>query len=78
MLQFTLDTNTVEQVHEHKVLAVTLDEELKCQSHSDNICKQLARILFVHGQLKPYVSTDCRKMFFKAHMLAHTNCASTV
>ena len=26
----------------------------------------------------PDVSTDCRKMFFKAHILAHINYASTV
>ena len=34
--------------------------------------------LFLLGQLKPYVSIDCSKMFFKAHILAHMNYASTV
>ncbi|WP_419598339.1 reverse transcriptase domain-containing protein [Thiolapillus sp.] len=78
MLKLTLGTDIVEQVREHRVLGVTLDEELKWQSHIDNVCKQLARNLFLLGQLKPYVSTDCRKMFFKAHILAHINYASTV
>ena len=68
----------VEQVREHRVLGVTLDEELKWQSHIDNVCEQLARNLFLLGQLKSYVCTDCRKMFFKAHILAHINYASTV
>ena len=55
MLKLTLGTNIVEQVREHRVLGVTLNEEL-----------QLARNLFLLYQLKPCVSTDCRKMFFKA------------
>ena len=54
MLQLSLGTHTV--------------EDLKKQSHIDNVCKQLARNLFLLGQLKPYVSTHCRKMFFKAHI----------
>ena len=58
MFKLTLGTNIVKQVREHRVLRVTLDEELKWQSHIDNVCKQLARNLFLLGQLKPYVSTD--------------------
>ena len=46
MLKLTLGTDTVEQVREHRVLGVTVDEELKWQSHNDNVCKQLARNLF--------------------------------
>ena len=41
MLKLTLGTDIVEQIHEHRVLGVTLDEELKWQSHIDNVCKQL-------------------------------------
>ena len=59
MLKLTLSTNIVEQVREHRVLRVTLDEDLRWQSQIDNVCKQLIRNLFLLGQLKPYVSTDC-------------------
>ena len=41
MLKLTLCTNIVEQVREHRVLAVTFDEDLKRQSHVNNVCKQL-------------------------------------
>ena len=64
MLKLTLGAKLIEQVREHRVLGVTLDEELKWQSHIDSVCKRLARNLFLLGQLKPYVSTDSRKMFF--------------
>ena len=76
MLRLTLGAKFIEQVCEHRVFGVTLDEELKWQSHIDSVCKKFARNLFFLGQLKHYVSIDCRKMFFKAHLLAHTNYAS--
>ena len=58
----TLGINVVEQICERRVLGVTLDElheELKWQSHIDNVCKQLAQNSFLLGQLKQYVSIDC-------------------
>ena len=59
ILQLSLGTDIVEQVREQRVLGVTFDEELKWLSHIDNVCKQLARNIFLLGQLKPYVSIDC-------------------
>ena len=77
MLKLTLGTNIIEQVCEHRVLGVTLEEELKWQSYTDYVCEQFARNLFSHSQLKRYASMDCRKMFFKAHIPADVNYAST-
>ena len=73
MLRLTLGAKFIEQVREHRVFGVTLDEELKWQSHIDSVFKQVAWNLFLLGQLKHYLSADCRKMFFKAHLLAHIN-----
>ena len=41
MLNLTLGSDIVEQVREHEVLGVTLEEELTWQSQLDNVCKQL-------------------------------------
>ena len=49
ILNPTLGTNITEQVREHRVLGITIDEELKWQPHIDNICKQVARNLFFAG-----------------------------
>ena len=68
----------IKQVPEHRALGVTLDEELKWQSHIDSVCKKFARNLFLLGQLKHCISIDCRKMFFKVRLLAHINYASTL
>ena len=64
ILNLTLGTNIIEQVREHRVLGITIDEELKWQPHIDNICKQVARNLFLLGQVRKYVNIDCRKLFF--------------
>ena len=77
ILNPTLGTNITEHVREHRVLGITIDEELKWQRHIDNICKQVARNLFLLGQLRKYVDTDCRKLFFNAHLMAHINYASS-
>ena len=77
MLNLTLGTNIIEQVREHRVLGITIDEEIKWQPHIDNIRKQVARNLCLLGRLRKYVDIDCRKLFFNPHLLAHINYAST-
>ena len=56
MLKLILGANLTEQVGEHKVIGVTVDEELKHQSHVGSACKQLARNLFLFCQLKHCVA----------------------
>ena len=51
MLNLTLGTNIIQQVREHRVLGITIDEELKRQPHIDNIRKQVAQIFFYLASL---------------------------
>ena len=78
ILNLILGTNIIEQVREHRVLGITIDEELKWQPHIDNICEQVARNLFLLGQLRKYVGIDCHKLFINAHLMVHINYASTL
>ena len=61
-LNLTLGKSPVQQVREHRVLGVIIDEELKWQSHIDNICKHLAKNLFLLSQLRHYVDSGARKI----------------
>ena len=74
-LNLTLGKGPVQQVREHRVLGVIIDEE---QSHIDNICKHLSKNLFLLSQLRHYVDSDTRKIVFQAHLLSPINYASTV
>ena len=72
-LTLTLEKTPVQQEREHRVLGVIIDEELKWQSHIDNICKHVSKNLFLLSQLR-----HSRKIFFQSHLLSHINYASTV
>ena len=77
-LNLTLGKNPVQQVGEHWVQGLIIDEQLRRQSHIDNVCKHVSKNLFLPSQLRHYVDSDARKIFFQAHLLSHINYASTV
>ena len=77
-LNLSIDSNTIEQVHTHKVLGINIDDELRWENHINSLSKKLARNMFLLNRLKFYIDVDARKMFFNAHCLSHINYASTI
>ena len=77
-LKLTLEKTDNEQVHEHCVLGVTIDTEMKWQSHLSNVCKIVSKKLFLLSQLRYYVNVKARKLFYSAHISSHINYASTL
>lgn len=77
-LSLVLNSNSIEQVREHKVLGVIIDEKLSWSSHVNHTCKRLSQNIFLLSKLRHYVNTDALKLFFFAHCLSHINYASTV
>ena len=77
-LKLTLNSISIEQVREHKVLGVIIDEKLSWSSHVACICKRLSQNIFLLSKLRRYVDNDGLKLFFFAHCLSHINYASTV
>jgi len=77
-LKLKLNFKCIEQVHEHKVLGVILDDEMNWHSHVNHISKTLSKNLFLLYHLKHYVGTEARLSFYYAHILSHINYASNV
>jgi hypothetical protein len=77
-LKLKLNSKCIEQVHEHKVLGVIIDDEMTWSSHISHVNKTLSRNLFLLYQLKHYVGTEARLSFYYAHILSHINYASNV
>ena len=71
-------SNDIQQVHEHKVLGIIIDDELSWRSHIDKLSKKISKNLFLLNKLRHLVSPDALKLFFHAHILSHFNYASTV
>ena len=42
-LNLNLETTPIEQVSKHRALGVTVDEQLKWQTHINNICRTVSR-----------------------------------
>ena len=77
-VKLTLEKTDTEQVHEHRVLGVTIDAEMKWQSHLSNVCKTVSKKLFLLSQLMCYVNVKAHKLFYSAHILPHINYACTL
>ena len=45
-LQLTLEKTDIEQIHEHRVLGVTINAEMKWQSQLSNVYKIVSKIFF--------------------------------
>ena len=75
-LKLDINSETVVQVTEHRVLSITIDDEFKWQSHVSNICKAVSNNLFLMSQLKRYVSFQTLKLFHSSHILPHINVSS--
>ena len=77
-LKLDIDSKTVVQVKEHRVLGITIDDEFKWQSHVSNICKTVSKNIFLMSQLKRYVSSQTLNIFYSPHILPHISFSSTV
>jgi hypothetical protein len=77
-LNFVVGKDSVEQVKSHRVLGVTVDDELRWHFHINNVCKTVARNIHLLSKLKLYVDKHALNLFFHAHCMSHINYASTV
>ena len=77
-LQFklTLGKTDIEQVHERRVLGVTIDAEMKWQSQLSNVCKTVSKKIVLLSQLRYNVNVKAPKLFYSAYILSHITYAS--
>ena len=77
-LSLHLSSQPVEQVRHKRVLGITIDDHLCWQVHIDNVCKTVAKSLFLLSQLKYFTDEHTRKLFYSAHIQPHIDYASSV
>ena len=63
---------------EHRLLGITIDNKLRWDSHTNNVCKTVSRRVFLLSKLRYIVDIDTRKLFFNAHTKPYTDYASVV
>ena len=77
-LDLVLNGAKTDQVSEHRLLGITIDNKLRWDSHINNVCKTVSRRVFLLSKLRYIVDIDTRKLFFNAHIKPHIDYASVV
>ena len=77
-LDLVLNGAKIYQVSEHRLLGITIDNKLRWDSHTDNVCKTVSRRVFLLSKLRYIVDINTRKLFFNAHIKPHIDFASVV
>jgi hypothetical protein len=77
-LTLTLASKHIEQVNEHRVLGIVIDDQLSWKSHINVLSKKISRNLYLLNKLRPLVTSDGLKSFFFAHCMSHMNFASNI
>ena len=77
-LNLGLKDSHSEQVHEHRHLGVIIDDEFSWRPHITGTCKTISKNLYLLSQLRHFLDTPKRKLFYHAHISPHLTYASTV
>ncbi|MCB4774513.1 MAG: hypothetical protein LGB71_04435 [Sulfurovum sp.] len=73
-LNLNFETTPTEQVLKHRLLGVTVDEQLKWQTHINNICRTVSRNILLLLKLSQIVSHEVKLAFLFAHSMSQINC----
>ena len=74
----TAKGNTIEEVQNHRVLGVTIDNNLAWTPHVNTLCKKISTKVFQLSKIKKNVNFHARKIFFSAHIQSLIDYGSTL
>ena len=61
-LDLVLNEAKIDQVSQHRLLGITIDNKLRWDSHINNVCKTVSRRVFFLSKLRYIVDIDTRKL----------------
>ena len=70
-LNLSLKDSHIEQVHEHRHLGIIIDEKCSWRPHVTGTCKTVSKNLYLLSQLRHFVDTPKRKLFYYVHISTH-------
>ena len=72
-LNLSLNDTHIEQVHEHRHLGVIIDDEFSWRLHITGTCKTVSNNLYLLSQLRHFVDTPKRKLFYQCSYFLSPN-----
>lgn len=76
--QIYIDTQPIEEVNHHKILGVTVDNNLAWSQHIQELCKSLGKKIYQLSRIKHFLDFDTRLLFFKTHIQSSFDYVSTI
>ena len=73
-----VNNNVINEVSSHKVLGVTIDNDLSWGAHINDLSKRISKRTYQLSKIKNFLDEHSRKLFFNAHILPLINYASTI
>ncbi|XP_053400822.1 uncharacterized protein LOC128557467 [Mercenaria mercenaria] len=77
-LEFTLNQQKLETVHEEKLLGIQVDQNLNWKNQIDKILKKCNSLLYLLLRIKFCLNLHSRKLFYNAYILPHLDYCSTI
>ena len=77
-LNLTLQSEPIEQVDQHRLLGIIIDNQLTWKPHIANLCKRIAKNVFLLSRLEHITDSFVRTLFFHAHIKSHVDYASII
>ena len=74
----TVSNHTLEEVRNHTLLGVTIDNNLSWTDHLSNVSKGLSKKTYQLTRIKSYLNAQSRKLFYTAHIQSAIDYASTL
>ena len=70
-ISISVEGNTVQSSDSNKVLAVTLDSNLQCDTHISNLCSKASIQINAMKRVGKYLNTDCRIAMYKSFISSY-------
>ena len=73
-----IDNENIEEVSSHKILGITIDNNLSWSSHLRNLSKNVASKTYQLSKIKHFLNLHARKIFFCSYIQSIVDYASTL
>ena len=74
----SIDNIPIEEVDNHRVLGIIIDNNLSWSNHIDYLCKMLSRRVYQLCRFKKFINFHARKLFIHAYILSSISYCSTL
>ena len=74
----TIKSDIIQEVQNHRVLGITIDNNLSWTPHMNALCKKISTKVFQLLKLKHFVNFRVRKLFFTSHIQSLIDYGSTL